>query len=284
MRLCLGLALTTLLACGPPATGGSTGTTDDAKAPVQADGGLVDETSAMEDAAGTVDAPEDVRADVTHDAGKPHDAAPDGPACIKEITVLFSVGTGAGSLASHASGCWTVIDADGAANHAYRKCSTGSGVVQNPGAPNYAFDDTNPNDPLAEQQGFLQQCSAGATGDGWEYMAYRGGWRLLFPATHLRAFFAELHASDDDVDDNWPGAYVGNPQLAHHTVYPMINIGPRGVAHPETTIENDGLAICRTIRDHGYFGVYVATWNEPMPDGDPRIVALAKALDGCTKK
>ena len=221
---------------------------------------------------------------MAHDASKPHDAAADGPACTKEITILFAVGTGAGSLASHASGCWTVLDADGAANHAYRKCSTGSGVVKNPSAANYAFDDTNPNSSLSGQQAFLKQCAAGATGDGWEYMAYRGGWRLLFPATNLRAFFAELHASDYDVDDNWPGAYVGNPQLAHHTVYPMIDIGPIGVAHPEGTIETDGLAICKTIRDHGYFGVYVGTWNQPMPSSDPRILALAKALDGCTKK
>jgi hypothetical protein len=217
------------------------------------------------------------------DASAPRDAAPDGPACSKHLTVLFSVGTGAGSLASHAHGCWEVVDADGSANPSFRKCSTGNWIVHNPGAANYAFDDSNPNDPLAQDQSFLSQCSAGATGEGFEYLAYRGSWRLLFPATHLKAFFAELYSSDDQVDDDWPGAYVGNSQLAKHTVYPMINIGPRNDPSPQGKIKNDGLAICKTIGDGGYFGVYVGAWDQPMGDNDARIVALADALDECTK-
>lgn len=204
--------------------------------------------------------------------------------CTKTLTVLFSVGTGAGALASHASGCWTVLDADGAANKSFRKCSTGQGVVQNPSASNYAFDDTNPNNSLSQQQSFMQQCSAGATGDGFEYMAYRGSWRLIYPATHLRAFFAELYSSDDYVDDDWPSAYVGNAQLANHTVYPMINISPTNGPSPENKIKTDGLAICKKIADKGYFGVYVATWNQPMTSNDARIVALANTLDACTMK
>jgi hypothetical protein len=208
-----------------------------------------------------------------------------GPVCTKQLTVLFAVGTGAGSLASHQNGCWTVVDADGAANNQYRKCSTSDWMVKNPSAPNYAFDDMNPNDSLGMDQSFLQSCSAGATGDGWEYLAYRGSWRLVFPANHLKAFFAELYTSDAHVDDLWftQGVYQGNGQLGAHTVYPMINIGP--VPTPpglSATIENDGLAICKTINNNGYFGVYVGAWNQPMPANDPRVVALASALDSCT--
>ncbi|HEY1958332.1 MAG TPA: hypothetical protein VGH28_22100 [Polyangiaceae bacterium] len=209
-------------------------------------------------------------------------AAPD--PCAKHITVLFAVGTGAGALKSHATSCYTVLDADGAANKQFRKCSTSNFAVSNASAPNYAFDDTNPNAPLSEDQNFLQQCAAGATGDGFEYMAYRGSWRLIFPANHLKAFFAELHAGDGDVDDNWPSAYVNNAELAKHTVYPMINIGPTNVSNPAPTIQKDGLAICKTVKDGGYFGVYVGTWNQPMTQNDARIVALANAMNACTKK
>ena len=235
---------------------------------------------ASADVAPIVDAHVEASADV-HDAAK--EAAFVDP-CSKHLTVLFSVGTGAGALSSHAGACWDVIDADGAANKQWRKCSTSNFVVANPTAPNWAFDDTNPNAPLTDDENFIQKCAAGSTGDGYEYMAYRGGWRLLFPETHLRAFFAELHAGDGDVDDNWPSAYVNNSQLANHTVYPMINIGPTNVSNPAPTIKTDGLAICKTIKDGGMFGVYVGTWNQPMSSSDPRILALASALDACTMK
>lgn len=225
----------------------------------------------------------DASADVApHDAAHEAEAATPDP-CSKHLTVLFSVGTGAGALKSHATSCWTVLDADGAANPAFRKCSTNDWTVHNASAPNYAYDDTNPNHDLTQEKNFIQQCASGATGDGFEYMAYRGGWRLVFPENHLKAFFAELHAGDGDVDDNWPSAYVNNSQLANHTVYPMINIGPTNVSNPAPTIKNDGLAICKTIKDGGMFGVYVGTWNQPMTSTDPRIVALASALDACTK-
>jgi hypothetical protein len=254
---------------------------DDAGAP--GDAGHGDAGPAL-DAAGDV---HQADAGAPHDAGTghdaAHDAAPEASACAKHLTVVFSVGTGAGSLASHSGACWDVIDADGAADPSWRKCSTSNYVVKNASAPNWAFDDSNPDAPLAQDQSFLSHCAQGATGIGFEYLAYRGSWRLMFPANHLKAFFAELHASDDDVDDNWPGAYVGNAQLANHTVYPMINIGPRNDASPEAKIQNDGLAICKTVKDGGYFGVYVGTWDQPMPSNDPRILALATALDACTK-
>jgi hypothetical protein len=266
--------------CGSPDGGQPDDTLTSTPAPPASTGGAPD--------AGSSPARGDAGADVEP---PPRDAAPDktptGPACKKEITVVFSVGTGAGSLASHASsGCWTVVDADGAANPAFRKCSTSNYLVKNASAPDYAFDDTNPNDSLSAQQSFLAECASGASGEGFEYMAYRGSWRLL-SAPHLKAYFAELYTTDDEVDDYWgvAGVYEGNAQLAKHPVYPMINIGPRTPpSNLDSVIQSDGLAMCKTVADKGYFGVYVGTWDQPMGDKDPRIVALANALDSCTVK
>jgi hypothetical protein len=249
-----------LVACGAP------------EVTVAEDASALDAEVAIDASASDVSASDDVHEE---------EAAADD--CKKHLTVLFAVGTGAGELRSHAGDCWSVLDADGSANKSYRKCSAGTFTLTNASAPNYAFDDTNPNTPLADDQNFLKTCAAGATGLGFEYMAYRGSWRLL-SANHLTAFFAELYAGDGDVDDYWPGHYVGDSQLAKHTVYPMINIGPTAVANPANAIKTDALAMCKTVDDGGYFGVYVGTWNEPMTDDDARIVALASALDSCTKK
>jgi hypothetical protein len=254
---------------------------DDTRPPALDEAGAPADGSAADD----VGAPSEGGAEAAADA---HDAAPDAPSCAKHVTALFTVGTGAGSLASHAtSGCWDVVDADGAANNAWRKCSTNKYTVVNAGAVNWAFDDSAPTHDLTQDKDFISKCSAGATGIGFEYLAYRGGWRLLFPYPGLKAFVAELHSSDFDVDDYWPSAYVNNQELASHTVYPMFNIGPRNDPSPQQTlskIEKHGESICKTIRDKGYFGIYVGTWDQPMPSNDPRIVALAKALDACTKK
>jgi hypothetical protein len=219
----------------------------------------------------------DAKADAAADAGTP---------CKKDITVVASVGTGAGALSGHSNGCWRVVDADGAANHSFRKCSTSSFQVVNTSAPSYAYDDTNVNRPLSEDQSFLAQCSQGATGDGYEYLAYRGGWRLLH-ASHLRAYFAELYGDAiDDVDSYFhlPGVYEGNAQLAAHAphVFPMINIGPSPGAHLEHQIETDALALCKEVVSPGYFGTYNASWQSGMGPSDPRVLALAKALDACT--
>src|SRR5438105_2070148 len=127
------------------------------------------------------------------DAGStahPHDAGPvdAGPTCKKKVTVVFTVGVGASAVDSLSNGCWAVVDADGAANHQFRKCSTSSFVVHNASAPSYAYDDTSPSHPLGQEQTFLAQCSSGASGDGYVYMAYRSGWRLL-SAPHVKAYF-----------------------------------------------------------------------------------------------
>lgn len=278
-------------ACGSSTPGESAGpledaaldTVEEAPAAPATDGATTRDASHASDAASPVDAAADHH---VADASHPHEASVEaGPGCGKSLTVVFSVGTGSGALSSHAGGCWSVVDADGAANHSWRKCSTGNWVVGNPSAPNWAFDDSNPTAPLSEDQSFLTSCSKGSTGQGFEYLAYRGSWRLLFPATHLDAFFAELYSSNASISDllHTPGVYAGNAQLANHTVYPMINVGPTSPPSNEASvIEADALAMCKTVKDGGMFGVYVGTWNQPMPDNDPRIVALAKALDTCT--
>lgn len=212
----------------------------------------------------------------TKDAPAHHDAAPadSAPACKKNLTVVFSVGTGASAVLSHSNGCWAVVDADGAANHAYRKCSTSSFVVGNPQAASYAYDDTHPTRPLSQDQSFLAQCSSGATGTGFEYMAYRGGWRLL-TAPRIDAYFAELYSSDATIDDYYA---LWQTTISGHTVSPMINIGP----HDAATIESSGLKMCNRVATHGYFGVYNAAWQEGMTSTDARAVAIAKALNACT--
>jgi hypothetical protein len=219
------------------------------------------------------------------DASAPDAHADAGPSCAKHLTVVFSVGVGAAGLATHSNGCWTVVDADGAANHKFRKCSTSNFQVGNPLADNYSYDDTNPTRPLSQDQSFLTQCAASTTGDGFEFMAYRGSWRML-GAPNLRAYFAELYGdATNDVDSllSSSGVYNGNAQLAaHNNVYPMINIGPPATAHLENHIGATTLALCKKIADHGYFGTYVATWPAGLAANDPRTMAVANALDKCT--
>src|ERR1051325_724369 len=60
-----------------------------------------------------------------------------GAACKKKITVIFTVGV-PGTSKMKTNGCWTPINADGAANKDFRKCSTSSFVVNNAAAPNWA--------------------------------------------------------------------------------------------------------------------------------------------------
>jgi hypothetical protein len=211
---------------------------------------------------------------------------PAGAACKKKITVLFTVGV-PGTSKMKSNGCWTPIIADGAANKDFRKCSTSDFVVGNANAPSWAYDDTNPSHTLSQEQSFLSKCSMGATGDGYEYMAYRSGWRFL-SAPRLRAYFAELYGSSPtDIASLWyqPGVYVGNAGLAKHkNVYPMMNFGPPAASKLEAKVGSDALKICKTIPDGGYFGMYNPSWRDGMAANDPRLLALEKALDACTTK
>ncbi|HEY8078520.1 MAG TPA: hypothetical protein VIF62_30530 [Labilithrix sp.] len=216
--------------------------------------------------------------DATHDASTPDaDAGADaGPSCKKTITVVSAVGTGSKAVGSHSNGCWKVIDADGAANAQYRKCSTAKLMVQNASAPNFAYDDTNPDHVLSQETTFLSQCASGATGIGFEYMAYRGAWRLL-AQPKVVAYFEELYSSDLAVDDylaHWDANVNGK------ATSPMINFGPNDA----TKIRTSGLTMCNKVPDGGYFGMYDGDWENPMADSDARAVALGTALNDCTKK
>lgn len=288
---------TVFLAAGSACSGGSAGPGDgeptgpslddaspaEAATGVDAGGGAAADASPGGDAGGASDAAAAHDAGADHDAAghadaaAPHDAAPPheaGPACKKHLTVVFAVGTGEGSVASLSNGCWTSIDADGAANPQYRKCSTSSFVVKNGGAANYAYDDTNPSRPLSEDQNFLSQCASGATGIGFEYMANRGGWRLL-TAPHMVAYFAELYTSDTTVADSYS---LWQTPISGHTVSPMINIGPNDPA----TIDSAAQKMCARVDDKGYFGVYNGDWQNGMSATDPRAKAVANALNVCT--
>jgi hypothetical protein len=207
-------------------------------------------------------------------------------ACQKHLTVIFTIGV-PGKSKFKTNGCWTPVIADGAATATFRKCSTSSFAVQNGAAPNWAYDDTNPQHSLTQEKSFIASCSNGATGDGYEYMAYRGGWRLL-GATHLRAYFSELYGSTtSDIDSLWyvNGVYKNNAGLAaHNNVYPMINFGPPLASNLQKKIHDDALTICKPIADGGYYGMYNASWRESWAANDVRLIALENALDECTRK
>jgi hypothetical protein len=209
------------------------------------------------------------------------------PKCTKRITVISTVGV-PGASKFRTNGCWTVIVTDGAARPKdYRKCSTGTFDVQNPKAPSYAYDDTNPLHPLGAEKRFLERCAAGATGVGWEFMAYRGAWRLLH-THHLRAYFAELYGSSPrDIDSLWyvHGVYRGNDRLARRThVFPMINFGTPRAAKLERRVAAETYKTCRSVRNRGYFGLYNASWREGMPVDDPRLRAVERGLNACTTR
>jgi hypothetical protein len=207
------------------------------------------------------------------------------PQCGKKITVISTVGV-PGASKFQTNGCWKVIVTDGAAVKSYRKCSTSDFIVHNATGVSYAYDDTSPQHDLAQEKSFLSKCASGATGDGWEFMAYRGGWRLL-GAPRLVAYFAELYGSaTTDIDSLYyvSGVYKNNAVLAKRTnVYPMINFGPPKASNLHSKAGAEALKICKTVKDGGYFGIYNASWREGMPIGDPRLVAFQNAMNACTK-
>lgn len=208
-----------------------------------------------------------------------------GPACKKHLTVIFTVGV-PGTSKMTPNGCWTPVITDGSAVKTYRKCTTSNFQAGNATAANYAYDDTNPNHPLAQEKTFLAACANGATGDGYEFMAYRGGWRPL-AASHLRATFAELYGSaPTDIASLFhvTGVYKGNPISTRKDVFPMMNFGPPAASHLETKVKTEALALCKTVADGGYLGMYNASYQEGMTATDPRLLAIESALDTCTTK
>ncbi len=271
------LSLASLFACGSAALDSPVLETDGSSDSPVLDAGTSEDGSTVTGPAPDAAPPDENLEDGSAPDATARDASPPdaGPSCAKHLTIVFAVGTGAGSVGSLSNGCWDVVDADGAANHAFRKCSTSNFAVTNPSAANYAYDDTNPTRAISQDQTFLSQCSSGATGTGFEFMAYRGGaWRLL-TATHMKAYFAELYSSDQTIDDYlsaWPKTLSG------HQVSPMINIGP----NDSKTIGSAASSMCHPLADGGYFGVYNGDWQSPMAATDARAKALATALNGCT--
>jgi hypothetical protein len=226
----------------------------------------------------------DVSAVPDLEAARDMESAPDLlPKCSKRMTVVFSVATGSGAAEQLSNGCWNVINADGAGGGDFRKCSTNTCsnpnfngcTVQYTNKPNYAFDDTNPTQ-ASEDQTFLDTCASGATGIGFEYMAYRGGW-LLLPKPNIKGYFAELYQNDQTVWDStynqWHSPYNG------HTIAPMINIGPQD----PSAISAGTAMMCKYVGNGEYFGIYNGDWATPMDASDPRAKALASALNNCTK-
>jgi hypothetical protein len=209
-----------------------------------------------------------------------------GPPCKKHLTVIFTVGV-PGKSKMKTNGCWTPVIADGAAVKEFRKCSTSNFVVSNATGTAWAYDDTNPAHPLTQEKNFLASCAGGTTTGGYEYMAYRGGWRLL-GAPGLKAYFAELYGSSlTDIDSLYyvSGVYRSNAALAaHKNVYPMMNFGPPKSANLQAKVEAETLKLCKPVADGGYFGAYNASWQDGMEANDARLLAFQRALDSCTGK
>lgn len=219
----------------------------------------------------------------------PGEAPPMKPAiaCGKQLTVILTVGV-PGLSKIKTNGCWKPVITDGAATKTFRKCSTTAfKVTNNPTAPNWAYDDTNPTHDATKEQKFFDACSKGATGDGYVFMAYNGGWRLTSaPGVKVTAYFAELYTSAvTDIDSHYAqkNVYVNNAKLAKRTdVYPMINFGPPLGAKLEKKVGTETKKLCATVKDGGYFGLYNADWQNGMPADDPRLLAVERALDACT--
>lgn len=209
--------------------------------------------------------------------------------CGKQLTVIFTVGV-PGVSKIKTNGCWKPVITDGAATKTFRKCSTTTfKVTNNPTAPNWAYDDTNPTHNATKEQTFFNACSKDATGDGYVFMAYNNGWRVpTAPGVTVKAYFAELYTSTmTDIDSHYAqkGVYTNNTTLSKRTdVYPMINYGPPASAKLEAKVGTETAKLCATVRDGGYFGLYNADWQNSMPADDPRLSAVEKALDDCTAK
>ena len=63
----------------------------------------------------------------------------------------------------------------------------------------------------------------------------------------------------------------------------MINFGTPRAANLQHRIAAETLKTCRTVRDRGYFGLYNASWRESMAVDDPRLRAVERGLNACTR-
>ena len=210
-------------------------------------------------------------------------AAPDTPVsphCRKRIHVTFAVYTYLSEQLG-SNGCW-VADRT-YQDTSYRDCHA-DGSIKRPGGAHWFYDDTNPRNDLGRERDALRRCSSGEE-SGFEYMAFRDGrWRLI-RRPHTAAYFAELYTDDAHVDDLYyaPGVYRGNATLrGHRRVAPMLNFAPYPDTVSQHAIGTEILKVCKTLKNHGYLGLY--EWHYPLPADSPRLATVARALNACTKK
>lgn len=203
------------------------------------------------------------------------------PRCKKRIHVTFAVYTYlTAQLGSN--GCWTAEDT--VSDPTFRNCHA-DGSIKHHGGNKWFYDDTNPRNALARERTVLADCATGAL-RGYEYMAFRDGrWRLL-AHRHTSAYFAELYTDDSRIDDLWyqPSVYRTNSGLRRHRrVYPMLNFAPYPDGrYTQHQIGREILKVCKTVRNHGYLGLY--EWHYPLPAGSPRLSGMMHALNACTRR
>jgi hypothetical protein len=201
--------------------------------------------------------------------------------CKRRIHVVFAVYTYL-TEQLRSNGCWTAEDTVGDAS--FRDCHS-DGSVKHPKGDKWFYDDTNPRNALGAEESALYNCSRGA-GKGYEYMAFRDGrWRLV-RRPNAAAYFAELYTDDAHIDDLWyvPSVYRANHALRRHRrVAPMLNFAPwPDGRYSQRQIAHEVLKVCKTVRNHGYFGLY--EWHYPLPHDSARVANLARALNACTRR
>jgi hypothetical protein len=203
------------------------------------------------------------------------------PRCKKRIHVTFAVYTYLTEQLG-SNGCWTAEDT--VADPTFRDCHS-DGSVKHRGGDKWFYDDTNPRNDLARERKAVGECAAG-TVRGYEYMAFRDGrWRIV-AHRHTSAYFAELYTDDAHIDDLWYQAsvYRANQGLRkHRSVYPMLNFAPYPDGrYSQHQIGREILKVCKTVRNHGYLGLY--EWHYPLPAGSPRLRGMTNALNACTRR
>lgn len=201
--------------------------------------------------------------------------------CKKRLTVTFAVYNHLGA-ALGSNGCWTAENTVGDAD--FRDCHVDGKVVHRSGKK-WFYDDTNPYNDLGRERQLIRDCAAGER-RGYEYMAFREGrWRLV-AQRHTSAYFAELYTDDAHIDDLWyqPWVYRSNRSLRRHKrVYPMLNFAPfPDGRYSQHQISKEILKVCKTVRNHGFIGLY--EWHYGLPDGSPRLRGMAHALNVCTQR
>ena len=201
--------------------------------------------------------------------------------CKKRIHVTFAVYT---SLTEKlgSNGCWTSEDT--VSDPSFRNCHA-DGSVKHASGNKWFYDDTNPRNPLARERQVIDDCAKGRV-RGYEYMAFRdGSWRFI-GHRHTSAYFAELYTDDAHIDDLWyqSSVYRTNSRLRRHRrVAPMLNFAPfPDGRYSQHQIGREILKVCKTVRNHGFLGLY--EWHYPLPAGSPRLRGMVHALNACTRR